>query len=162
VIKIIIISINFALSMVLIASISWFEQENLKIENINKKQSEDILKLKKIGEINLWLDSIDKSMYKVIEKDSDRADENLLKFYGTHEKNYNLVIKRFIYEDSISKNMNMLYSVNRENLKDISGLVSLDYDSGFVQFRELNINKTTITGEIQLIQLYNGEYNAPK
>ncbi len=160
-IKIITISINFALSILLLASVSWFGQEHLKIENSNKKRLEDIEKLTKISQINLWLESINKSMYyKVIEKNSDRADENLLKFYSNHVGDYNLLIKKFIYEDEISKNSNMLYSVNRDNLKDMSGLIGLEYENGFLHFCELKIDKTVITGEIQLIQLYHGEGNA--
>ncbi|MFA6138210.1 MAG: hypothetical protein WC667_09000 [Sulfurimonas sp.] len=162
-IKIIIISINFALSILLIASISWFELEHLKIEKINKKRLEDIEKLTKISQINLWLESINKSMYyKMIEKDSDRADDNLIKFYDKHVEKYHLLIKQFIHEDDSSKNINMLYSVNRANLQDMYGLIGLEYDDGFLHFCELKMDKMAITGEIQLIQLYNGENNVSK
>ncbi|MDO8453567.1 MAG: hypothetical protein Q7S59_03230 [Sulfurimonas sp.] len=162
-IKIIIISINFVLAILLMASISWFEQEHLKIEKINKKRLEDIEKLKKISQINLWIESVNQSMYyKMIEKDADKADDNLIKFYDGHVENYNLVIKRFIHEDESSKNMNMLYSVNRNNFKDVVGLIGLECDGGFLHFCELKMDKTTITGEIQMIHLYHGGNNVFK
>ncbi|MCX6076477.1 MAG: hypothetical protein NTW78_06260 [Campylobacterales bacterium] len=162
-IKIVIISINFALAILLIASISWFEKEHLNIEKINKKRLEDIEKLTKISQINLWIESINKSMYyKMIEKDSDKADDNLIKFYDEHVENYHLLIKKFIHEDESSKNMNMLYSVNRNNFKDVAGLIGLECDDGFLHFCELKMDKTTIKGEIQMIHLYHGEGNASK
>lgn len=159
-IKIVIVSVNFVLSLLMITSIPWFEKETEKIQLINQKQLEDIEKMKKIHQINLWLKDVNSSVNKADAIDADSADANLIKFYDLNKKTYNLQIKKFIYEGEGLKSMRVAFGVQRDKLQDLETLFKLNYKEGYLQFRELEIDKKKITGEIELIQPFSGENNA--
>ncbi|MCW8822289.1 MAG: hypothetical protein OQK45_08670 [Sulfurovum sp.] len=154
------IILSVVLVVLMIDSISWFEQEQEKIETINKKHIEDIEKLKKIKQINVWLDSIVKSKLKILSESEDEAEYHLVNYFDDNTEVYNFQVNRYMYNDNDAKNLNITYSVDRDNTSKLNTLMSILYKDGFLQFRKFEMNKKNIKGEIQLIQPYNGDNNA--
>ena len=160
--NIIIITINLTLSVLMIGLVSWFENEKIKIETLNKKHQEEINRLQKISQINSWLED---SIYPMIktQQQQNRFDEgalNIVRFYDDNAHNYNMLVDKYFYKDEISHNINFSYKIDTHNVKNIRELINLEYEGGFLQFLEFRIDKKNIIGKIQLIQLYNGESNA--
>lgn len=157
-IKTISITLSIVLIILMLSSISWFELEQEKIETINKKHIEDIEKLKKITQINIWLDSIVKTKIRTL---SERESENKLVSYFDHNAAlYNFQVKRYMYNDKNTKNLNVSFKVDRNNISNLNNLMSIQYIDGFLQFKKFEMNEKSIKGEIQLIQPYNGDNNA--
>lgn len=154
------ITLTIVLMVLMIDSISWFEYEQEKIETINKKHIEDIEKLKKIKQINVWLDSIVKSKLKILSESEDEAEYHLVSYFDDNAEVYNFKVNRYMYSDNDTKNLNISYSVDRDNTAHLNTLISLLYKDGFLQFKKLEMDKNNIKGEIQLIQPYNGDNNA--
>ncbi len=161
-IKLTAIALSITLSILLLSSSYWFENEQLKIEKINKKHLEDIRKLKKIAQINNWLDKVVKPMLKVTPDSVDLADENLVKYFDKHEKELKFEVAKYIYSDDVAKNLLLKYEVDRKKLNKLKKLMRLKYREGFLQFQELNMDKKVIKGTILLVQPFNGEHNVSK
>ncbi len=159
-IKILIITLSITLSVLMVSCISWFKKEELKLEAINKVQLEDIEKLKKIVQINVWLHHIIKPLTDSIPTSANRAEKKLVQYFDRNSEEYNLQVSHYIYEDDISKYLDNSYKVDRYNAKQINDLMNINYKSGFLQFIEFNMNKKDITGTFKLIQPYKGEHNA--
>ncbi len=156
-IKIFTITLSTVLMVLMLASISWFEQEQEKVETINKKHREDIRKLKKIAQINAWLDSI---RFKTLSESENEAEYHLVSYFDDNAKTYDFQVNRYIYKDNTAKNLDISYTIDRNNSKNLDALMSIHYKNGFLQFKKLEMDQKGIKGEIQLIQPYNGENNA--
>ncbi len=161
-IKLIAITFSIILSVIMVASVSWFEKEQEKIERINKNHLKDIQKLKKISQINSWLDSIVKPKLKITPANEDLADDNLVRYFDTHSKELNLQVSRYIYADDVAKHMIVTYEVKRSKLQELKKLMNLYFKEGFLQFRELHVDEKTVKGTIELVQPFNGENNVSK
>ena len=159
-IKILTITLTIVLSVLMIASISWFELEQEKVDAINKKHVEDIQKLKKISQINIWLENIVKSKIQTLSAREDEVVSNLVRYFDDNAKAYNFQVNRYMYNDNNTKNIDIKYSVDRNETRHLNGLMSISYDDGFLQFKKFEMDQKHIRGEIQLIQPYNGDNNA--
>ncbi len=151
----------------MLALITWFEEEELKIKTINQEHQEDITKLQKISQINAWLESTVIPMIKVQPNTLDEAEENLIQYFDTNFDQYNLLVHQYIYEDEVAKNMDLSYEINDNSIDTLTDFISIEYTSGFLQFRELTMDNKGLKGIIQLIQPYtksnlNGENNVSR
>jgi type I site-specific restriction endonuclease len=144
------------------SSSAWFEKEQLKIEKINKAHLKNIEKLKKIAQINSWLDTIVKPKLKITPNSENLADENLVRYFDLHSKNLNLEVSKYIYSDAVAKHLLVNYEISRFELEKLEKLISLHYTEGFLQFREFDVDKKIVKGTIQFVQPFNGDKNESK
>ena len=154
------ITLSIVLVVLMLGSISWFEQEQEKIETINKKHIDDIEKLKKITQINAWLDGIVRSKLKVLSEKEDEAEHHLVSYFDNNVEKYKFKVNRYMYNNNNAKNLDISYSVDRNDTGKLNTLMSILYKDGFLQFKKFGMNDKNIKGEIQLIQPYNGDNNA--
>lgn len=158
--NIIIITVNLTLSVLMIGLISWFENEKVRIEALNKKHQQEINRLQKISQINSWLGD---SIHPMIKTQPSRFDEgalNIVRFYDDNAHNYNMSVDKYFYKEDVSQNIDFSYKIDTYGVRNIRELINLEYEGGFLQFLEFRVDKKNITGKIQLIQPYNGESNA--
>ncbi|MEK6659560.1 MAG: hypothetical protein AABY36_07780 [Campylobacterota bacterium] len=158
--NIIIITVNLTLSVLMVALISWFENEKIKIDALNKKHQEDTNKLQKISQINSWLEELIFPMIKIQPIKFDEGALNIVRFYDDNMHSYNLSVDKYFYKEDVSENIDFSYNVDASSVKNIRELINLGYEGGFLQFLEFKTDKKNIVGKIQLIQPYNGESNA--
>jgi len=158
--NIIIITLNLTLSVLMVGLISWFENEEVKIETLNKAHKEETSRLQKISQINSWLED---SIYPIIKIQPSSFEDgtlNIVRFYDDNAHNYNLLVDKYFYKEDISQNIDFSYKIDTYDIKNIRELISLEYKGGFLQFLEFKMDQKNISGKIQLIQPYNGENNA--
>lgn len=161
-IKFIIITISFSVSILLLSLNSWFELEKTKIIKITDTNIQNIKKIKKINQINSWLDANVRPDLKEISPSDDKADENLIKYFDKNSKKYNFSIKKYIYADEDVKKFDISYEVNKNNKKHLNSFMHLDYQNGFLEFKKLKINNKNVIGKIQLVQSYKEDKNETK
>ena len=154
-----IISFNFVLFVLMMAMVSWLEQEEFKIKAINKDHYRSIHKLQKVAQINLWLNDV----VAITEKrktNPEEVDDSLITFFDENKDKYNFHVKRYIYEDAITKNLDVSYKMNLNNKEKLADFINIEHKDGFLQFRELRMNDKTLSGKFQVVQPHNGENNA--
>lgn len=156
--SVVIISFNLVLCVLMIAMISWFEQEELKIEAINKEYYKSIYKLEKISQINLWLNEVIETV-KERQKNSLETDESLIDFFDKNKDAYNLLVSKYIYKDEVAKNLDLSYSVSAGNKEKLADFIVIENRDGFLQFRELKMDGKSLSGKIQVIHPHNGDKN---
>lgn len=154
------ITFNLLLSVLMLALITWFEQEEIKITVINQEHQEDIKKLQKIAQINSWLKDVVQPMIKVQPSSSEEANEYLIKYFDENFIDYNLLIKKYLYEDEGVKNIDLSYKINTNDIDKLIGFVKMEYKNGFLEFKELTMDDKGLTGVFQLIQPYQEDDNA--
>ncbi|QOY53062.1 hypothetical protein [Candidatus Sulfurimonas baltica] len=159
IIKSLIITLSLTLSAMLFNSISWFESEQQKIIQINKEHIRDIRKLKKISQINTWLDDNIKPSIVSLPENDYLAEENLVSFFDSNAKNLNFKVNKYIYDQGVSKHLDVYYEIDRDNKAQLKALIEIQYQKGFIRFKELNVREKIITGEIQILQIYKGDNN---
>lgn len=159
-IKTISITFSIVLIVLLFSSISWFELEQQKVEEINRKHIEDIEKLKKISQINILLENIIKTKVQTLSEREAQAENHLVNYFDNNADLYNFQIKKYIYNAENTKNLNVSFKLDRNNASNLNNLISMQYIDGFLQFKKFEMNQKNINGEIQLIQPYNGDNNA--
>ncbi len=154
------ITFSIVLTILMLSSISWFEQEQDRVERINEKHIEDIKKLKKITQINVWLDTVVKSKIQTLSEREYEAENHLVNYYDNNAELYNFKMVRYMYNDQNTKNFNVSFQMDRNNPSILNNLISLRYTDGFLQFKKFEMDEKSIRGEIQLIQPYQGDNNA--
>ena len=159
-IKTISITLSMVLIVLMLSLISWFELEQQKVEEINKKHIEDIEKLKKISHINILLENIVKTKVQSLSEREAEAENNLVNYFDNNSELYDFKIKQYIYNDENTKNLNVSFKVDRNNESNLNNLISMQYKDGFIQFKKFEMTDKNVNGEIQLIQPYNGDNNA--
>jgi len=155
------ITLNITVSVILLCSISWFEDEEQKIISINKAHLKDINTLNKIKEINIFLKQ-NKQLSTIKSETNLQADKQLVKFFDKYSKQYNFKIDRYITQDSVAKYLQIKYKLIQDNNNNFINLLMLDYKSGFLEFEKLDIRDNIIKGQIKLVQLYYGDSNVSK
>ncbi len=158
-IKIIIICINFFISILLVSLISWFETKKDEINFINSKHLRDIEKLKKIPYINQVIEKNLRPTLKVLPKTSEEADLKLIKFFDKHSDKYNFSVDKYIYHDHVAHYLEIKYSIDRDEHKALYNFMHLKFLGGFIKFHKFDVKKSTFTGQILLIQPYSEEDN---
>ena len=156
--RVLIISLNFIIFVLLLGMVSWLEQEEIRIEATNKAYYRNIHKLEKIAQINIWLDDV-VSITKRKESNPEEIDGNMIEFFDKNKNKYNLLVKRYFYDDMTTKNLDLSYRVDVNNRKTIEDFITVDYEDGFLQFVEFRFDEKSINGKLQLLQSYNGENN---
>jgi hypothetical protein len=132
----------------------WFEEENLQIERLNKKYIKNTRKLKNISQINSWLNTKVKKNLKELPKDSKSADLKLIDFFDSHAKEYTLKVKKFIYKDDFAHLLTISYTLSRENYKTLNKFIKQEYKSGYILLQNFKIAKSTVSGDLILVQPY--------
>lgn len=150
----VVVTINLTLSVLMAGAISWFEQEEIKIENINKKHLSEIKRLEKIPHINDWIESSILPKVKLLPSNLEEGTLNIVRFYDTNAYNYNMIVDRYFYKEDISENIDFTYSVKRDDTAMLRGIFEIDYIDGFLQFLELKTSQKNISGKIEIVQLY--------
>ena len=161
-IKILIVSFNFALSVLIVTLIFFFDEDRNKVELMNKECEENIIKLQKIAQINLWISSDITPEYMAKESNFNNTGENFIDFYQENQNNYNLIVDKYIYNDDISKNIDLLFAIDTNNKSKLINFIHLEYKYGFVQFRKFKLDNQGINGQFQLIELRDGQSNESK
>jgi len=159
-IKIVITTIFLVVSVFLLALSSYFEQEQHAIEKINKKHIENIKKLDKIAQINTWLDTIIKSKLGTFSQNEDEAEYHLVTYFDRYVEKYHFQVNRYIYDKDDAKNLDISYEIKRNDTKALDALMSIEYENGFLQFNQLEMDSKSVKGSIRLIQPYSKDNNA--
>lgn len=124
---------------------------------MKRTYNQDIQKLQKITQINSWLKSDIIPNMEIKNSTSQEVDENFIKFFDENRDRYNLIIKRYIYTDEMSKNMDLSYTFSTSSRDIFDDFIHLKVMDGFVQFRELTIDNGAISGKFQIAQPYYGD-----
>ena len=153
-IKISLIIINVTLIVFLYFLNIWFEEENFQIQKLNQKYIADMHKLKDISEINSWLDTKVKKNLNELPKDDSSADLKLIEFFDSHAKTYSFKVKKFIYKDNLAHFLTIQYTISRENYNLLKKFVKQQYKDGYILLKKFKITKSTLSGELTLVQPY--------
>ena len=100
-----------------------FEDEQKRVESINKEHLQNIQKIAEIERIN---DYIEKSIKPILKEKHNSAQEgvkNLALFFDINSQKFNLAIDKYIYDSEISKNMTLSYKIMRQDKDKIDSLL---------------------------------------
>lgn len=150
----VIITINLILSLLIIGYEEWLDKETSNLENLKKEYINDIHKLEKISNINLWIDDIVVSAFIDNSFDEEAADKNLISFYNLYKEKFNLGISRYIYQGKDTKNIELSYEVSIYEKGKIRDLLSIKNDKGLLQFKSLRVDNSKISGIFEVAQPY--------
>jgi len=150
----VIITINLILSLLIIGYEEWLDKETSNLENLKKEYINDIHKLEKISNINLWIDDIVVSTFVDNSFDEEAADKNLISFYNLYKEKFNLGISRYIYKGKDTKNIELSYEVSIYEKSKIRDLLSIKNDKGLLQFKSLRVDNSKISGIFEVAQPY--------
>lgn len=154
--RVILATINLILGVLAFILIAWFDEQETKIEALNKKHEQEILKIKKVTQVNGWLKGSLAPMAVSQQASLEDGALNLVRFYDDYTQKYNIKLEKYFYEDGVMQKMDLAYKVDANDSKTLKELTKMDYPHGFLQFTELKSNQDSITGKIQLIQPHNG------
>ncbi len=156
--KIAIITLNLLLVAFLVSSMEWLEREQAEIETITSEYKTTTQKLQTIAQINKWLEDL-VLQSRAKESVSKISDENLITFFDAHKELYHLSIGRYISTDKNVKKIGLTYSVALSESETMAHLMGLEYQEGFLQFKEMKINANNLVGSFDVIQPQKGEEN---
>lgn len=132
----------------------WYEQQNLKIEKLNREYKSEIKKIKEIQQINSWLRQSVKQDLKKIPRSAEDADANLIHFFDMYAKTYSFKVDKFIYEDEKAHYINLQYQIPRDNYKKLLQFMNQEYHNGYFFIKSFTIDQTVLQGELIVIQPY--------
>ena len=159
-IRIAIITVGFVLSVLMFAAMQWFEVEETNVENINKEHLSEIERLKKISQINKWLNRVVKPSLEALPSSETLSENSLVQFYDTYSKELNFKVARYIYNEENSHNLDIDFKITRNKKSALQKLMNLKYQSGFLKFDRFELKQDTVNGRLQLVQPFYGETNA--
>ncbi len=159
-IKIALITAGFVLSVLLVAATQWFETETQKVERINKEHLAEIKRLKKIAQINKWLDKVVKPSLDALPQSEAQSESSLVAFYDKYAKEMNFKVSKYIYSDTNSHNLDIFFEIKRNDKRALEKLMTLKYKSGFLRFKNFTLKDDIVNGTLQLVQPFYGEENA--
>ncbi len=152
--KITLIFVNMAISVLLLSLISWFEVKEAEIRSINSKHKRDIQKLKKIPSLNAAIEKYVRPALKIQPKNAQEADLKLIRFFDEYAKKYDFKVDKYMYSDDIAHYLDITYSLQRSEKKNLNNFMKTFFKSGFIQFKEFQAKGETLDGKIQLVQPY--------
>lgn len=158
--KIVAITLAFVLSVLMVSLSTWFKNESLKVEEINKVHKDDIYKLRRIAKINAWLDRVVKPSLEKVPTNLIATDENLVHFFDQYASTYNFTVSRYIYKDKNSRNLAIQFHISRNAKKELKDLMTLKYNKGFLKFNSFDLQDKNIMGNIEVVQPFYGDLNA--
>lgn len=159
-IKIVAITLSFVLSVLMLSLTTWFENESLKIQEINKQHKQEIQKLREIAKINLWLDKVVKPSLEKVPTNIASTDDSLVNFFDEYSQAYNFRVSKYIYKDENSRNLDIKFNILRNAKKELKNLMTLKYNKGFLRFNNFDLKDKKIMGEIEVVQPFYGDMNA--
>lgn len=152
--KIILIFVNLAISVLLLSLISWFKVKENQIKPVTFSYETDIEKLKNIPELNAFIEKYVRPALKIQPKTSEEADLKLINFFNTYAKRYDFVIEKYVSSDKIAHYLQINYRLQRSDKKNLNQFMGNSFKSGFIQFKKFEVKGTTLYGTIQLVQPY--------
>jgi len=152
--KVILIGLNVMLVVFLYFLTIWYQEEDIKIRQINKTYTEDIQKLKKLAKINKWINANVKQNFTRFPNSSQDADLQLIAFFDTYAKKYSFQVEKFIYKDKYAHFLDVKYSLPRDNYKNLVQFMQQKYKGGYKMLQNFNLDKDTLNGELILIKPY--------
>ena len=141
----------FVLSM---AFATWLEEQNQKIDALNRQYATDIEKLRTIAQINSFIESEIAPFIADEQNNSTEMDKKLIDFASENQNRYNLLVEKFIYEGDSTKNIDFSYKIERDKKDLLNDFLGIEHKDGFLQFRELKLNTNVLSGVIQVVQPY--------
>ncbi len=151
-IKITLIIINIVLTLFLYFLNQWFSTEEIKINNINQRYIKNTRKLQEIKKIDRWLVKKVKSKLLHTPNSIEVADLRLIEFFDRFATNYNFKVKKFIYHDKYAHYLSINYTIPRNNYIKLVDFMRLHYQDGYKVIDNFVLNKTTLQGELILVQ----------
>ena len=151
-IKITLIIINIVLTLFLYFLNQWFSTEEIKINNINQRYIKDTRKLQEIKKIDNWLVKKVKSRLLHTPNSVEVADLHLIEFFDRFATNYNFKVKKFIYHDQNAHYISINYTIARNDYSKLVNFMKLHYKDGYKVIDNFVLNKTTLEGELILVQ----------
>ena len=151
-IKITLIIINIVLTLFLYFLNQWFSAEEIKINNINQRYIKNTRKLQEIKKIDRWLVKKVKSKLLHTPNSIEVADLRLIEFFDRFATNYNFKVKKFIYHDKYAHYLSINYTIPRNNYIKLVDFMKLHYQDGYKVIDNFVLNKTTLQGELILVQ----------
>ncbi len=159
-VKIFITFINISLVILLLSLVSWFEKKDIEIQDVNRKHMSDIRKLKNIPAINKSINKYVRPALKVWPKSDEKADLKLIRFFDKHALEYDFIVNKYLYHDSIAHYLEIEYSIPRSNKKALYDFLQTKFHGGFIQFLNFNVKDKKLEGTLQVIQPFTGDNNA--
>jgi len=148
----VITSVIFMSSVLFYALSLWYETEHEKLLLINKEHTRDIRTLREIREINKWLEKDIEPFLQALPKDTSSSNDQLVLFFDRYSQLFDFKVEKYIYEDEFTQNLDISFSITRENKKDLRKLMQLKYKGGYIEFKNFKITDKKITGILQLVQ----------
>jgi len=158
-IKLVAITLAFMLSILMLALSDWFIEQEQIVEKINKEHRSEIQKLKKIKKVNEWLNKVVKPSLDNVPKGVEDSDDGLVNFFDKHAKSFKFQVKKYIYKNEDTHNIDIAFEVPRNDKKRINDLVLLNREKGFLQFTNFSLQDKRILGELRVIQPFYGDSN---
>jgi len=136
---------------------NWLEEQSQKIDALNKKYIADIKRFRTIAQINLFLESEVAPFIVDWHNDSIDIEKKMVDFVSENQNRYNLLVEKFIYEDGLTKNIDLSYKIERDKKDLLNDFLATKYKNGFLQFRELKLHANELSGKLQVIQPFSRE-----
>jgi len=152
--KISFIVVNTVLAIFLYFLSIWYEQQDIQIQQINKKYISDTRKLKEVKKIDDWLNENVKSTLMQIPKSAQTADIDLIHFFDTYAKEYSFQVEKFVYKDETAHFLDIKYSISRDNYNKLLKFMKQKYQGGYLFIKSFTIEKTLLNGELTVVQPY--------
>lgn len=159
-IKIVAITLSFVLSVLMLSLTTWFENESLKVQEINKQHQHEIKKLRQIAKINSWLDRVVKPSLAKVPTNLASTDDSLVDFFDQYSQTYNFRVSKYIHKDENSRNLDIKFNISRNAKRELKNLMTLKYNKGFLRFNYFELKDKKIMGEIEVVQPFYGDMNA--
>ena len=160
IVKIAIATFGFVVAILMFALASWFEIEEIKVKSINRQHLQEIKKLRKISKINSWLDKVVKPSLSATPTDANASDKPIVNFFDEYSYEFNFEVEKYIYNDENTHNLNIKFSISRNEQERLEDLMKLKYKKGFLQFNDFEVKDKLVKGELQIVQPFYGESNA--
>ncbi|HFU75364.1 MAG TPA: hypothetical protein ENK66_03880 [Arcobacter sp.] len=151
-IKISIIFLFMILAILLFSLSDWYTEQNQKFQAVNNEHLREIRKLRKIKELNVWLQNRVEPFLSSLPNDMAASDKNIVLFFDENSNKFNFKVSKYLYSDELTQNLDILFSCHRSNKKQLAKLIQLQYPTGYIQFRELKTFGKNITGMLQIVQ----------
>jgi hypothetical protein len=148
-----------SIGIVLLATVTWFDNKRVQTQQITQKYHANIRELKNIKQTNQWLREVVIPYLSTIPMTKSNAELDMIHFYDCYSQQYNFKVSKFIYYD-ISAKMDIGFSFSPKNQNDIDRFLALRYDNGFLQIQKFSSKDGTISGVLTVIQPMKGDINA--
>lgn len=151
-IKIIIISFLMILAVLFSSLSAWYLKQDQKLQAINNEHLSEIRKVRKMKEINFWLESKVDPFLSSLPQDTVSSEKNIVIFYDKYSNQFSFKISQYLYADELTQNIDIQFSCAKANKKLLTNLMLLKYPTGYIQFKELKTFGKNVQGVLQVVQ----------